>query len=174
MKVIRGAAGALALGAGFGTATSLVKEVSYGMAGSPLVDVGWAWVVKVAEVASLLLDVGWAWAALAVAVAVGWLVGACTRGAVAGVLALIVATVAYYCVESALGGQPLAWQWRVMLHWWLASLLFGPVLGAVGAVIRHPGVIGLLARLYEVDLILHRRRPETVAAMLTEAGFMTW
>lgn len=106
---------------------------------------GWAWAAKVAEVASLLLDAGWAWAALAVAV--GWLAGGQARGAVAGVLALAAATAAYYCTKSALAQVPLAWSWRSMLYWWCASALFGPPLGAVGASIRRPGVIGLLASL---------------------------
>ncbi|MER5625709.1 hypothetical protein ABT061_32190 [Streptosporangium sp. NPDC002544] len=147
MKIIRSAVGVLTLGAGFGAALSLVKDVSSpgGMIGRRSVDAGWVWVGKAAEVVSLLLDVGWAWAALAVTV--GWLVGGLIRGASTGVLALIAATAAYYCVESAFTGVPLAWQWRLMLSWWLASMLFGPILGAVGASIGRPGVIGLLARL---------------------------
>lgn len=34
-----------------------------------------------------------------------------------------------------------------MLVWWLASVVFGSVLGAVGASVRRPGVIGLFAGL---------------------------
>jgi hypothetical protein len=147
MKLMSSGAGVLALGAGFGAVTSLVNDVSspYGVVGGRLVNAGWAWVAEVVEVASLLLDVGWAWAGLAVAV--GWLAGARVRGAAAGVLALIVATAAYSGVDSVLREEPLGWYWRNTLFWWLASVIFGPVLGAVGASIRRPGVIGLLAGL---------------------------
>ncbi|MEV4752895.1 hypothetical protein ACFQVD_09125 [Streptosporangium amethystogenes subsp. fukuiense] len=135
MKIIRSVVGALALGAGFGALTSLVKDAS----------LGGVWVMRIAEVARLLLDVGWSWAALAVAA--GWLAGTRTRGVAAGVLALTAATTVYYCTESTLRGLPLAWQVGWMLPWLLASLLFGPPLGAVGATIKNHGVIGLLARL---------------------------
>ncbi|MER6170312.1 hypothetical protein [Streptosporangium sp. NPDC001681] len=146
MKIIRSMVGVLTLGAGFGAITFLTKDASSpgGMIGRRLVDADWAWVVKVAEVASLLLDVGWAWAALAVAA--GWLVGGLIRGAAAGTLALIAATAAYYCAKFALAEVPLAGQWSLMRYWWFASVLFGPMLGAAGASIRHPGVIGLFAR----------------------------
>jgi hypothetical protein len=147
VKLMSSGVGVLALGAGFGAVTSLVNDVSspYGVVGTRLVKAGWAWVSKVAEVPSLLLDVGWAWAGLAVAV--GWLAGARVRGAAAGVLALIAATAAYACMDSVLREEPLDWYWRNTLFWWLASVVFGPVLGAVGASIRRPGVIGLLAGL---------------------------
>jgi hypothetical protein len=137
----------LALGAGFGAVTSLVNDVSspYGIVGGRLVNAGWAWVAQVVEVASLLLDVGWAWAGLAVAV--GWLAGTRVRGAAAGVLALVAATAAYSCMDSVLREEPLNWYWTNTLIWWLASVVFGSVLGAVGATIRRPGVIGLLAGL---------------------------
>ncbi len=135
VKIIRSVAGALALGAGFGALTSLVKDAS----------LGGVRVMKIAEVAGLLLDVGWSWAALAVTA--GWLAGTRIRGVAAGVLALTAATAVYYCTESPLRGLPLAWQVRWMLPWLLASLLFGPPLGAVGATIKDHGVIGLLARL---------------------------
>ncbi|HEV7933387.1 MAG TPA: hypothetical protein VGP70_13900 [Actinomadura sp.] len=147
MKFISSGIGTLALGAGFGALTSLINDVSspYRTTGSRVVNAGWAWAAKVAEVASLLLDVGWAWAGLAVAM--GWLVGTRVRGATAGVLALIAATTAYYCIDCILLKEPLAWHWPEMLQWWLASVVFGSALGAVGASIKQPGVLGLLAGL---------------------------
>lgn len=50
---------ALAVGGGYGAATSLINDASspYGMIGIQMVGTGWAWA---AEVASRLLGVGWA------------------------------------------------------------------------------------------------------------------
>lgn len=126
--------GASALGAGFGAATSL----SNGFA-SPFEPDSFA------RVASLVLDAGWAWAGLAVVA--GWLAGAPARGAVAGALALIAATSAYFGMDSIIREEPFAWYWPELLRWWLASVVFGPGLGAVGAYMRRPGVRGLLAGL---------------------------
>jgi len=71
MRSARWAFGAVVLGAGYGTVTSFVNDVSsqYGVLGSRIADTGWAPALKVV---SQLLDVGWSWAALAVAA--GWLV----------------------------------------------------------------------------------------------------
>ena len=134
----------LAAGLGFGAATSLINDVSspYRMIGSRIGDTGWRWA---AEVASKLLDSGWAWAGLAIAA--GWLAGTGTRGAVAGVLALLAATTAYYVMDSVLLEEPLASQWGEMLFFWLMSMILGLPLGVVGASIRRPGVIGLFAGL---------------------------
>lgn len=144
MKLIKSGIGVLLIGAGFGAITSLINDVSspYRTIGSRLVNGGWAWVAKAAEVASLLTDIGWAWAGLAVGV--GWSAGTRRRGAMAGALALIAATMAYYCVDGLLAG---AFSGQEMLFWWLASAVFGPALGAVGTSIERPGTIGLLARL---------------------------
>ena len=101
---------ALAIGAGFGAATSLLNSVSsvYGI-GSRLVDTHWVWVVGVASVASKLFDAGWAWAALAVAA--GWLAGNGPRGTLAGMLALLAATAAYFGMDAVLRDNSLAWFW---------------------------------------------------------------
>lgn len=109
-------------------------------------DTDWAWVAGVASVTSKLVDQGWAWAALAVAA--GWLAGtSVVRGALAGVVALLAATAAYLGMDAVLLDNSLAWFWRGMLRWWFASAVFGPPLGAMGANIKRPGVIGLLAGL---------------------------
>ncbi|MEO3860461.1 hypothetical protein [Acrocarpospora sp. B8E8] len=58
---------ALAAGAGFGAATSLVNAISHGYAdleSRTYTTSGWS----VAEIMSTLLDSGWAWAGLAIAV----------------------------------------------------------------------------------------------------------
>lgn len=135
---------ALSVGAGFGAATSLVNDVSYpyGMIGSQIVDTHLHWGL---EVVSKLIGVGWSWAGLAVAM--GLLVGTSIRGAVAGVLALLAATTAYSGMDALLLEESLAWLWYELLLWWTMSIVFGPVLGVVGASIRRPGVIGLLAGL---------------------------
>ena len=140
---------AAALGAGFGATTSLINDLSspYGELGGRLVGDRWTWVTDVAEVGSLLLDVGWAWAA--VAVAAGWLAGAGAigRGAAAGTAALMAATVAYFLMDSLLRADSLAGSVGEARYWVLASLTFGPLLGAVGASLVRLGVIGLLAGL---------------------------
>ncbi len=141
----------LAVGGVFGAATSLVNDVCspYGTIGSRIVGSAWAWAAEIAEVASLLIGQGWAWAGLAVAL--GWLAGTGARGAVAGVLSLVAATTAYYGMDSVLieGGPEgrFAGFWHETRFWWLASVAFGPALGALGAGIGRPGAIGLLAGL---------------------------
>ncbi len=95
--------------------------------------------------ASLVVNAGWAWAG--VAVAAGWLLGTSARGAAAGVLALFAMTTAYYGMDSVLRDEPFGSYWYEMRRWWIASLAFGSVLGALGGSIRRPGVIGLLAGL---------------------------
>lgn len=144
MKTLKSMLGGVVLGAGWGAVSSLTNDVSspYGTIGSRMVDTGWAWA---AEVASLIANAGWAWAG--VAVAAGWLVGARARGAADGVLALIAMTTAYYGMDSVLRQEPFASYWYEMRVWWLASLVFGSALGAVGGSIGRPGVIGLVAGL---------------------------
>ncbi len=92
-----------------------------------------------------MANAGWAWAG--VAVVAGWLVGTSTRGAASGVLALLAMTTAYYGMDSIFRQEPFASYWYEMRVWWVASLVFGSVLGVIGATIRRPAVIGLLAAL---------------------------
>jgi hypothetical protein len=143
LRYIAGAIGFAALGAAFGATASLLNDLSspYGELGGHVADAGWTWLP---ELASVVVGRGWAWAALAVAA--GWLAGTRGRGATAGVLALIWATTAYYCMDSVLRREPLDLYWAEMLRWWLAGLLFGALLGAVGATIRSIGLIGRRAR----------------------------
>ena len=100
---------------------------------------------QVAEFVSLILDSGWAWAGLAVLA--GWLLGPGRRplaGALAGCLSLVVATAAFYGVDylCTAGGD-----WVGVQFWWARALVLGPVLGAVGTLIRRPGLTGLIAAL---------------------------
>ena len=134
----------LAGGLGFGAVTSLVNALSspYAELGAPLAGTVWA---KAAKVLSLLMDAGWAWAALAVGM--GWLAGTWARGALGSALALIAASVAYFVTDAFVLGAPLASFAAEAVIWLVAGLLFGPILGAVGAAIRQPGLIGLLAAL---------------------------
>ncbi|WP_229397778.1 hypothetical protein [Micromonospora okii] len=108
---------------------------------------GWS---QLAEFASLVLDAGWAWAATAVLV--GWLVSRhprpaarMLRGAVGGCLALLTATTAYYGVDAIFDGS--AWWYEAVRYWLVGSVLLGPALGMVGALIRHPGPAGTIAAL---------------------------
>ncbi|SCL17111.1 hypothetical protein GA0074694_1896 [Micromonospora inyonensis] len=105
---------------------------------------------QAAEFASLILDAGWAWAGTAVLV--GWLVSRHTRpatgvlrGAVAGALALLFATTAYYGMDVIFDGG--AWWYRATRYWLIGSVVLGPALGIVGASIRRPGPVGTLAAL---------------------------
>jgi hypothetical protein len=160
--------GGLAVGVGFGAVTSLVNALSspYGELGMPLTGTVWA---KAAEVLSLLMDAGWSWAALAVAM--GWLAGTRARGALVGALALIGATVAYYVTDAFVWGAGMD-----MVVWLVVGLPFGLVLGVVGAAIRRPGLIGLLAASTvpvgaAVQMVLLPPRPHltlTPAIVLTE------
>ncbi len=94
---------------------------------------------------AVVVNAGWAWAG--VAVAAGWVVRTVVRGAAAGVLALFAMTTAYYGMDSILRDEPFGSYWYEMRVWWLASLVFGAVLGAIGGSIRRPGLVGLLAGL---------------------------
>ncbi|GAA4055380.1 hypothetical protein GCM10022214_03220 [Actinomadura miaoliensis] len=151
-RLVTPAMGALAVGAIFGAVTSLVNALSGHFAdlesreatssgASPL------------EVISVLLDSGWAWAGLAVAT--GWLVtrteqnprAALATGAAAGALALIAATTAYSVVDTIRGAGAAHWYQSEPFFWWVAGVVFGPPLGAIGACIKRPTMIGLLARL---------------------------
>jgi hypothetical protein len=127
-------AGACALGAGFGAATSL----SNGFA-SPFEPDSFA------RIASVVLDAAWAWGGLAVVA--GRLAAAPARGALAGAIALIAATTVYYGTDSIVRQEPLALYWSEMFRWWLASLIVGSALGGVGAYVGRPGLLGLFAGL---------------------------
>jgi hypothetical protein len=106
---------------------------------------GWS---QAAEFASLILDAGWAWAATAVLV--GWLVSrdvrsavGMLRGALAGGLALVVATTTYYGVDLLFDGGP--WWGMAIRYWLIGSACLGPPLGVAGALIRRPGPVGTFA-----------------------------
>ena len=148
MKVIRGVGVAAVLGAGFGAATlsSMTCPLHTGSSGAGWCGQGGRGSPTSAEVGSLLLDVGWAWAA--VAVAAGWLgAGAIGRGAAAGAVSLMAATAAYFVMDSLLLEESLAGYVGEVRYWLLASLMLGPLLGAVGASLVRAGVPGLLAGL---------------------------
>ncbi|MFB7007972.1 MULTISPECIES: hypothetical protein [unclassified Streptomyces] len=164
--------GALAAGAGFGAATSLINALSspYGELGAPLRGTVWA---GAAKVLSLLVDAGWSWAALAVAV--GWLAGTPVRGALVGALALIAATGAYYVTDAFASGAETE-----MARWGVAAVPLGLVLGAVGAAIRRPGLIGLLAALTvpvgaAVQMVVLPPRPHpTLTTTIVLAEVIVW
>jgi hypothetical protein len=67
------------------------------------------------------------------------------RGALAGGLALVCATTAYYGVDLLFDGD--TWWGGVTRYWLVASVLFGPPLGVVGALIRRSGAAGTVAAL---------------------------
>ncbi|MFB4286305.1 hypothetical protein ACBI99_01605 [Nonomuraea sp. ATR24] len=143
---------ALAVGAVFGAATSLANAaatLTLDLESAEATTRGWS----LMEIVSLMLDAGWAWAGLGVLA--GWRAtrgGAPTgrrlaRGAVAGVVALLAATAAYYIADTIVHDVSSGSYAYDTVYWWVASALFGPVLGAIGACAGHPGVIGMLARL---------------------------
>lgn len=130
------------VGSGFGAAVSLINALSseYLPIGAPLAG---TLTQSVLKVLSLIVGVGWAWAALAVGI--GWAVGKIVRGGLAGAVSLASATLAYYLADGALRGEPLVWYRSEIATWAIASLVLGPLLGAIGASIPRSGVIGLLA-----------------------------
>ncbi|GIF01884.1 DUF6518 family protein [Paractinoplanes rishiriensis] len=105
---------------------------------------------QTAEFVSLILDSGWAWAAAAVGA--GWIASDDQRrmrrlfpAALAGCVVLLVATTAYESLKAWFGGDVMLSSVRV--YWLIASMILGPPLGAVGAVIRQPGLAGTCAAL---------------------------
>jgi uncharacterized protein DUF6518 len=144
--VLAGPVGGAALGAVDSVANhvpSLLGEVGAARADRS----GWS---QAAEFASLNLDAGWAWAAMAVLL--GWLVSrdvrptvGMKRAALAGGLTLVFATAVYYGVDVLFDGSPW-WDW-VTRFWLIGSVLFGPLLGIAGVLIRRPGPVGVLAAL---------------------------
>ncbi|MER5359544.1 hypothetical protein [Streptomyces sp. NPDC002785] len=162
----------LAAGVGYGAATSLVNALSspYMELGTPLTGTVWA---KAAKVLSLLMDAGWSWAALAVAV--GWFAGRQVRGALVGALALFAATGAYYVTDAFVSGAETD-----MARWWVVGLALGLILGAVGAAIRQPGLIGLLAALTvpvgaAVQMVVLPPRPHlTLTPAIILAEVIVW
>jgi hypothetical protein len=131
---------------------------------------GWS---QTAEFASLILDSGWAWAATAMAV--GWLVTKGIRpmmgalqGALAGCVALVAATIVFYGVNLLFQGD---FWWGQVRFWWVGSLVLGSPLGAVGATIRRPGPVGVLAALVvpvgaAVNMVVLPPPPESPVAEL--------
>lgn len=142
---MNGIGGALALGAGFGIATSLSNALAsqYTVHGSQM---GGHLMAGAAEVTSLVLGAGWAWAALAV-LAGYWLGRTPALAGVVGSVVLIAATVAYYASDHVVRAEPFALYQSELLFWSLGSVVCGALLGAVGAGIRRRGVVGLLATL---------------------------
>lgn len=141
--------GVLAAGTVFGVATSLanaVAHLSVDLESREATTNGWS----IIEIVSVLLDSGWAWAGLAVLA--GFLAtrakqsGLGARGAVAGVVALLAATAAYYAVDTVVHDVPLGSYGYDTVFWWAASVALGPILGAIGACARRLGVIGVLAK----------------------------
>ncbi|MFF3129887.1 hypothetical protein ACFVRD_48870 [Streptomyces sp. NPDC057908] len=164
--------GGVVAGMGFGAVTSLVNALSspYVELGMPFTGTVWA---KAAKVLSLLMDAGWSWAALAVAM--GWLAGTWVRGALVGALALVAATVAYYVTDVFVSGAGTD-----MVTWLMVGLPFGLVLGVVGAAIRQPGLVGLLAALTvpvgaAVQMVVMPPRPHlTLTPAIILAEVIVW
>ena len=133
-STLRGAVRAVLLGACFGAATSISNAMV-----SPSEPESFARVV------SFVLDAGWAWAGLA-AVA-GWMARTPRQAAVAGVIALLIATTAYVTFDSVNRDESLGAYSAEMLRWWLVSVSLGWVLGVIGAYARREDVVGLVAAL---------------------------
>ncbi|WP_157437823.1 hypothetical protein [Actinoplanes subtropicus] len=155
----------LALGAGTGFADSvppILNEVGKARADRS----GWS---QASEFVSLILDSGWAWAATAVLA--GWLVSRARQppptgtpasasaavavagnpprpflGALAGFVALSMATVAFYGVQGLFADGWDGWSYQVRF-WLVRALVLGMPLGALGVLARRGGITGALAAL---------------------------
>ncbi|WP_199444533.1 hypothetical protein [Umezawaea beigongshangensis] len=155
------AVGSFVVGSGFGAATSLVNALSSPYSGLGVSLAGSVWAGAV-TVLSSLIGAGWAWAALAVAM--GCLDGTRARGALAGSVALIAVTGAYYVTDAAVLGERVVSYATEMLRWSVAGLVFGSLPGAVGAASRPPGLVGLFAAVTvpvgaAVQMIVQPSRP---------------
>ena len=138
-----------ALGAAFGTTTSLINNVpallgEVGQAHSDDSVATW-----IAIFLSLILDSGWAWATLGFAL--GWLTGTAARSAaavpiaaVAGATGLLMATVFYYVTDLLFD---IDGDWPTAGYWVIRAVVLGPPLGVAGALARRPGTLGFLAGL---------------------------
>ncbi|RBQ21011.1 hypothetical protein DP939_08125 [Spongiactinospora rosea] len=145
--------GAVALGAAFGAATSIVNGIAISLHDLESRDYsmsGWSG----PEIVSLMIDSGWAWAGAAVAA--GWLLtrrsglgrtAELWHAAIAGALALVTATAAYDLADAVRSGDFHRWYEFGGAYWFVLAVLLGPPLGVAGAYIKRPGVAGLLARL---------------------------
>jgi hypothetical protein len=120
--------------------------------------------------ASMVLNSGSAWAALAVVG--GWLIGRPLAGAVAGTVALVAAVVGYYAFGVLAGDRTyvgFAGVSGAVRMWALLAVVVGPALGLAGALVRRPGLVGLVAVLVVpvgvvVEMVgLHRLSGETFA-----------
>jgi hypothetical protein len=126
----------LVAGAGFGAAVSWCNDRS-AVEGDTT--------ATVLRTLSLVLGSGPVWAALAVAM--GWWARAPLRAVVAGPVALLAATIAYYCTDSVLRDEPLRLYAAEMARWSVAGAILGFALGGVGAVARRRDLVGLAAGL---------------------------
>lgn len=93
---------------------------------------------------SKLVNSGTVWAGLLVLG--GWFVPRLRWAWLAGTLAGLVALVVHYGLGLAFGMFEST-VWGENRAWFVASVLFGPLLGTVGAIARRTDVSGLLARL---------------------------
>lgn len=95
--------------------------------------------------ASIVSNFALIWAG--VAVLAGWIVARWALSALAGLLALLGAVLAYY----AYGVQYASRTWEEVqaatVFWSVVALVGGPLLGLVGAACHRPGALGVLARL---------------------------
>jgi hypothetical protein len=139
---IRSAFRGIAVGAVLGVTTSVADHVVLWLGQDGLARGDRSRAAQIADGVSLILDSGWAWAATAVLA--GWL--ACRAGerlwmaAVSGGLALIVGTLVFYGWRGEFAAS-------ITEFWLIASVLFGPVLGAIGGLSRRSGLLGSLAAL---------------------------
>jgi hypothetical protein len=115
--------------------------------------------------ASMVLNSGSAWAALAVVG--GWLIGRPLAGAVAGTVAVVAAVVGYYAFGVLAGDRTdvgFAGVSGAVRMWALLAVVVGPVLGLAGALVRRPGLIGLVAALVvPVGVVVRRLSGQTFA-----------
>ncbi|WP_152628429.1 hypothetical protein [Streptacidiphilus neutrinimicus] len=135
----------LAIGVMFAMATSTVNHIAEQLTFSRHGEQTFA--ASLMRFASYLLDAGWSWAALAVAA--GLLAREYAISALAGAVALLGATMEYYVFKSwpLWGGDGSFVLDSRVIFWGGASLLTGPPLGMIGARMRRPGVLGLIAGL---------------------------
>ncbi|MBP6995047.1 MAG: hypothetical protein KBB39_02785 [Phycicoccus sp.] len=95
-------------------------------------------------IVSKLVNSGTVWAGIGIVA--GWWVGRWTWAILGAVVASETALAVHYAVGEAVGMYDDT-VWLSNVHWFIAALIVGPVLGVIGSLARRAGALGTAAAL---------------------------